>query len=154
MIVENNNLVLSIVMATGDPFQPNILGPARLIICIPINCYHFILPLRVYFQYNVLGAGTVMVWGMRGERIGSRPSFEGVDARTVKGGGYTLVAYNFYFATEEIVKRVLYKILRYNSIIVTVPGVWWSPYDGGRGRRPSFGRGRCEEFAGFTCVIL
>lgn len=69
----------------------------------------------------------------------------------LRGGGELLVAYNFYFATEEIVNRVLNKILRYNSIIVTV---WWSPYDEVRGRRPSFGRGRCEGFAGLTCVIL
>lgn len=50
--------------------------------------------------------------------------------------------------------RVLNKVLRYKSIIVTVPGGWWSPYDGGRGHRPIFGRGRCEERAGVTSVVF
>lgn len=121
------------------------------------NCYHFLLILGASFQFNVSGVWTVVVEGIRGERIGRRSSFGGVGAMSVQGGGgYTLVAYIiiFYFATGVIVNRVLNKILRYKSIIVTVPGGWWSPYVGGRGRRPIFRRGRCEERAGVTCVIL
>lgn len=69
-----------------DPFQSNLLGPSQ-VNNMYSNCYHFLLKLGASFQYNVLGAGTVMVWVMRGQRIGRRPSFGGVGTRSVHGLG-------------------------------------------------------------------
>lgn len=83
MIVENNNLVLSIVMATG-PFSIKCIRSSQVNNKMySNNFYHCLLILGSFFQFNVLGARTVTVWGMRVEKIGRRPSFGGV----VAGGG-------------------------------------------------------------------